>query len=109
MLIGFTCLDLEVFVRQREHNGVMEGSNTLSLAEILRHRVATFGMLNDSRAGLIELNSFGRVLPREVHSLEAAGELLALLLEVLKIQVALTHIFRVLIFAKIIKFNVVQR
>ena len=81
------CLDLKVFKWQRQHNGIMEGSDALGFTQILWcQRMATFGMLNYCRAGVFELDSsFWWILPWEVNSVEAVGELLALLLEVLKI------------------------
>ena len=52
------CLDLKVFKWQRQHNGIMEGSDALGFTQILRcQRMATFGMLNYCRAGVFELDS----------------------------------------------------
>ena len=80
------CLNLEVFIWQRQHNGIMEGSDALGFTEVLRcQRMAALRMLNYCGARIFEFDSFGRRLPWKINSFQAVGELLAFLLEVVKI------------------------
>lgn len=81
-------LYLEVFIWQRQHNGIMESSDALGFTEVLRlrrQRMAALRMLDYCGASIFEFDSFGRRFPRKINSFKTMGELLAFLLEVFKI------------------------